>query len=211
MKTNTKFIPFFLLTIILSCSNNSEIEKENKELIGQNNALKDSIEILKSRPDFSGYPDSLRIDTTSGFFGTLYSDTLILSAEYADCGEWGGHRETLKIYIDKGLTKAIFVYDSVDCRFQNEGKKYFRTENTVFIINENLQQEIIYYLFDLNRMAFLEQEMYSNAANGFSAFIKQGLDIPQLFNYGISFYDLSFNWNHFDRLRYKIETTANKS
>ena len=99
-----------------------------------------------------------------------------------------------------------FIYDSVVCRYNNEGKKYFQTEKSVYTINKSLQQEIIYYLFDLNRMTLLEQEMMANAANSYQAYIKNGSDLPLLLNYQISFIDWSFSWNHFQRLKKKIQT-----
>src|SRR5690606_31208784 len=105
-------------------------------------------------------------------------------------------------------TKAIFIYDSVVCRHQNEGKKYFQTEKIVYTIDKDLQQEVLYYLFDLNRMTLLEQEMVANAANLFSASINHRKDLPQFFSYDISFTDWSFKWNHFQKLKEKIKTTA---
>lgn len=183
------------------------MEVANKKLTEQREGLQDSIKQLLSRPNFSGFPVGLRIDTSRGYFGKLYLDTLVLGAQFSECGEWGGHREWLKIYMDqRNITKAIFIKDSVVCRFKNQGKKYFRVENSVFTIEKNLQQEISNYLLDLNRMTFMEQVMYANAANSYSANIKSGAGgIPKLFNYNISFYDLSFKWDHFERLRDKIK------
>ena len=185
MKILWILISISILTLSLSCSDHDDLEKKNQDLTNQNIRLRDSIVHLSSRPDLSGFPDSLRIDTTSGLFGSLYSDTLILLAEYADCGEWGGHREWLKIHRDKEITKVTFVYDSVVCRYNNEGKKYFQTEKSVYTINKSLQQEIIYYLFDLNRMTLLYQEMLANAANSYKAYIKSGSDLPLLIEYEI--------------------------
>ena len=209
MKILWTVISISILTLSLSCSDRDDLEKQNQELTNQNIRLRDSIVHLSSRLDLSGFPDNLRIDTTSGLFGSLYSDTLILLAEYADCGEWGGHREWLKIHRDKEITKVIFVYDSVVCRYKNEGKKYFQTEKSVYTINKSLQQEIIYYLFDLNRMTLLDQEMLANAANSYQAYIKSGSDLPLLLEYEISFIDWSFRWNHFQTLKKKIQTNAN--
>ena len=209
MKILWILISISILTLSLSCSDHDDLEKKNQDLTNQNIRLRDSIDFLSARPDLSGFPDSLRIDTTGGLFGSLYSDTLILLAEYTDCGEWGGHREWLKIHRDIELTKVTFIYDSVVCRYNNEGKKYFQTEKSVYTINKSLQQEIIYYLFDLNRMTLLEQEMMANAANSYQAYIKNGSDLPLLLNYQISFIDWSFSWNHFQRLKKKIQTNAN--
>ena len=209
MKILWTVISISILTLSLSCSDRDDLEKKNQDLTNQNIRLRDSIVHLSSRLDLSGFPDNLRIDTTSGLFGSLYSDTLILLAEYADCGEWGGHREWLKIHRDKEITKVIFVYDSVVCRYKNEGKKYFQTEKSVYTINKSLQQEIIYYLFDLNRMTLLDQEMLANAANSYQAYIKSGSDLPLLLEYEISFIDWSFRWNHFQTLKKKILTNAN--
>ena len=208
MKTLWIFISFLLLTIFLSCSNSVELKRKNKELNKLNSQLQDSLEKLITQPDFIGFPENLEIDTTKGLFGKIVIDTLVLFAEYADCGEWGGHREWLKIYNTEELTKAIFIYDSVACRHQNEGKKYFQTEKTIYTIDKDLQQEVLYYLFDLNRMTFLEQEMVTNAANLFSASINHRKDIPPLFNYDISFIFCYFKWNHFQKLKEKIKTTA---
>ncbi|MFI2744335.1 hypothetical protein ACG2LH_16490 [Zhouia sp. PK063] len=195
----------------VSCSNKVELEQKNKELTDQNLLLLDSINRLSFRPDFSGFPDSLRIDTTQGLLGKIYNDTLVILAEYADCGEWGGHREWLKIHKDKDLTKVTFTYDSVACRYKNEGKKYFQTEKTTYTIDKNLQQEVIYYLFDINRMTLLNQKVGSNAANSYEVYIKSSSDLPLLFNLQISFIDWSFNWDHFQKLKNKIKTNANRS
>ena len=187
MKTFSTLISILILILSFSCSNHIDLKEKNQELSDQNIRLRDSIDQLSVRPDFSGFPDSLRVDTTKGLFGNLYGDTLILLAEYADCGEWGGHREWIKIHNDKDFTKVTFIYDSVVCRYNNEGKKYFQTEKTIYTIDKNLQQEVIYFLFDINRMTLLNQEMMANAANSYKVYIKSGYDLPLPFNFQISF------------------------
>lgn len=200
MKTLLALASAMLISTIVSCNSGSEKEAKIEELVIQNNRLRDSLNQLTTLSNLVNFPNSLEIDTTSGLFGKLTLDTLVLFAEYADCGEWGGHHEWLKIYIQDKITKAMYIRDSVACRYNNMGRKYFPIEKTTFILRKSLQQEVIYYLLDLNRMSFLDMEMNTNSANSYAAFIKDGSRLPLQTRYQVSLLDPSFSWNHFEML-----------
>lgn len=69
-------------------------------------------------------------------------DTLKLKASYSECGEWGGHREMIKIYMsdevngtERDFTKwsgpfaAEFWLDTIGCSYRPD-RRYFLVEQT---------------------------------------------------------------------------------
>lgn len=50
----------------------------------------------------------------------LFRDTLIITAEYDECGEFGGHREILTLTSDGKVINGHFTIDSVPCQITSE-------------------------------------------------------------------------------------------
>lgn len=72
-----------------------------------------------------------------------YKDTLFIKSRFADCGEWGGHNEIIKIYFEKEKTKLTYTKYKVDCGIR---------DNKVSIVqNEEVKKRLFYQL--LRKMA----------------------------------------------------------
>lgn len=72
---------------------------------------------------------------TVGFFNSqnFLGDTLFIKAQYVECGEFGGHTEVSKIYIDKNEFYISYEKFSADCKTLrgNFGKPKQTLINTV--------------------------------------------------------------------------------
>ncbi|MFW6328088.1 MAG: hypothetical protein ACOC2F_07245 [Bacteroidota bacterium] len=97
---NKKNMSFLILLIILcSCSIN-EKDKENDRI-----------------KYFSGmnFPD-FEEPNTGLAHAVTYGDTLVITVEFSDCGEWGGRREKIILSRDENKhIKANFTKDTVCC------------------------------------------------------------------------------------------------
>ncbi|RPD45370.1 hypothetical protein DNI29_18475 [Hymenobacter sediminis] len=82
------------------------------------------------------------------YLPNLGIDTLKLKANYSECGEWGGHREMIKIYMSnkaKGTERdfmkwsgpfaAEFWLDTIGCSYRPD-RRYFLVEQTELSIEQ---------------------------------------------------------------------------
>ncbi len=85
------------------------------------------------------------------------TDTLTLFARYDECGEWGGHIETFKIY-NKSNTDLWFDYrrDTVDCSGDIHGSRKWINNFSDKLTNDN-QKKIIEYIHDMLDESFKEK------------------------------------------------------
>ncbi|MEP1025998.1 MAG: hypothetical protein ABJG68_07320 [Crocinitomicaceae bacterium] len=137
--------------------------------------------------------------------GRLYNDTLILEAEYVECGEWGGDKEWLKIYKIRDTTLCLFLHDSADCKNHNYQTRYTRIDSSLHVIDRKDEAAVINYLHELTKLAFLSQYPISNACGSFSAKVTAGNDIGPLFQFEASTHDWSFRWLEFIKLRDQLK------
>tara|TARA_B100000678_G_C18214016_1_gene504569 strand:+ start:1201 stop:1677 length:477 start_codon:yes stop_codon:yes gene_type:complete len=155
--------------------------------------------------------DSLDIDTSKGPLGELYlGDTLILFARYSECGEFGGHKEWLKIFSDDSALKCKVIYDSVNCDSPTETMTFARLENSIFQMTKTAQSATVNYLNELTQMRFLRQEPDFHVGNLYSAVVRSSMDWEQDTTYEVWWWDQSLKWTEFQKLKNEIKTTANK-
>ncbi len=100
-------------------------------------------------------------------------DTLVVKAHFTECGEWGGHHETYKIFRYKNQYKYNCIIDTVDCslppyfnrRVHEESlyKEVSRADLIIFLnkMNEGIEEDyvinhadpyyLVYCISDTNR------------------------------------------------------------
>lgn len=201
-----------LFVVSLSCKQNIS-EKELDFLSEQNLRLKDSIEKNLTTKKRTFLTDSVRMDFSKGILGKLYySDTLVLSARFADCGEFGGHREYLNIFSDKEKKLCLLINKSIDCK--KSYKDYVKIDSTLFELSEKNEQNILEYILELTEVSMFEQDLSRNYSNFYEMKLNSGLSgepyflkSPLMYVY---FDDQSLKWPYFILLKNEIMTTANK-
>lgn len=103
------------------------------------------------------------------------NDTLILTARFAECGEFGGHKEKISIIRTyKNEYFAKIVIDSVNLDCPSDFEKYaIQTKDTLLKINTEKEKAILKYLNKLykrattNRANFHTAEYYGASKRGF--------------------------------------------
>jgi len=121
-------------------------------------------------------------------------DTLTLFAEYADCGEWGGHIE--KLFVTKRGSDfwITFYKDTVSCKDDpNNNRKKIIEKSKLLATGD--KKQIIEYINNLLIECRKVPILISNASNNF-----------RLINKDTSFQynDYTMEWKEFSRLKNKI-------
>ena len=67
------------------------------------------------------------------------NDTLYIATEFSDCGEWGGHRETLSLINKRGIINARLLIDEVPCDdvIEKNGVSILNPEKRKIIIDKS--------------------------------------------------------------------------
>ncbi|MBC7000897.1 hypothetical protein [Cytophaga sp. FL35] len=214
MNFKLKLLFTLLILTIASCGKQNSKKKINI-LSEQNLKLKDSIENLLRTKESKFLSDSVKIDFSKGILGVLnypyYSDTLVLSARFADCGEFGGHKEYLKIYVADEKYICLFINKSIDC--SQSYSKYTKIDTLTYELNEINQKRVLDYLLKLTEVSMLQQDLITNFSNYYeieqlSGYTKD-FDILESHEKRLHFRDQSLKWKEFEKLRENIKTTAN--
>ena len=154
--------------------------------------------------------DSLGINISNGPLGRLYQgDTLILFAQYSECGEFGGHKEWLKFFSNKNDLKCRSIYDSINCDNTSETMTVSRLDNSIFQMTKPAQFSTIKYLNELTQMSFWSQEPDFHVGNLYSAVVRSSMEWEQDTTFEVWWWDQSLNWTGFQELKKEIKTTAN--
>jgi hypothetical protein len=114
-------------------------------------------------------------------------DTLKLLAEYTDCGEWGGHHESILIYKESGYV-VKFMKDSVKC----SDPDVFRTKlpDIVRTIDGTSRRTIEDYILLVDKLSKGPRRGGSNANNVFYIILRDKEIV----------YVDSFDWDEFEKL-----------
>jgi len=134
-----------LIFFCISCTNSTK--KVNK--IDYNALLKN----LDKREFFFEASDL-------GAFGS--KTRLIIFSSFDECGEWGGHKETIEIFAKKNKNfYAKYIRNKVDCNNIRElyGKPEFQKLDfeKEFVLNEKQQKAISKYLKELVENKIIEK------------------------------------------------------
>lgn len=110
-----------------------------------------------------------KVDQGERLIGNIgRTDTLTLYAQYSECGEWGGHQESLKIYRgDDEELWTMYQRDTVtSCEGPIENNRTVLIQRTVKLTEDN-QRTIIHYMHNLLDRS-LEVEVPSHSGEYFS-------------------------------------------
>ncbi len=215
LKMDIKPLKYFIIIFLsfFSCEQ-AETKKNVKVLSEENRRLKDSIAKILSTNERAFQKDSVVIDYSKGPLGRLYySDTLVLSVRFADCGEFGGHKEYLKIYSNKEKFLCLFINKMVDC--EKSYSDYIKIDSTLFELTEKNQRSVIKYLSELTEIGMLEQGLSNNYSNDYEMVLNTAhsgapffIENPMMSLY---FQDDSLEWSAYIKLREEIKTNANNT
>lgn len=171
--------------------------------------MKFLITVLITASYFIGY-SQVNIDNSDYYFfekgalaGLIKYDTLVLTAEFTECGEWGGRKEVIKIYrnLDYNLTAELLV-DSVSCT-DGQGNvmvtRYKKIAQTV-VIQKEAQEEIIECIGQMSRLIFVDQDILSNACNNYFVYLTRLGE----HKFELDYNDFPSEWRGFEKLRDSI-------
>lgn len=139
----------------------------------------------KQATNIAGNPDSIFFFKASELGGNLSDRPFIIAARFTECGEWGGHREFIRIFTDEQSNfHARYLKFPVNCdsiveqEYRNRLKPVFDKE---IILNAKNKQSINDYLLRLTRSKITENfpghaGHIFTACNGDSSFFIQVYD-----------------------------------
>ena len=121
-------------------------------------------------------------------------DTLTLFAEFADCGEWGGHIE--KVYLTKKENNlwVTFYKDTVSCDNDPDATRKKCIENSKVLETAD-RNKVIEYIDSFIIASKTEQMPLSNASNYFKIISRDST---------LKFIDWKMDWKEFNKMRQKI-------
>ena len=129
-------------------------------------------------------------------------DTIFIKSRFADCGEWGGHNELIKIYRSDRKIKLAYIKYKVDCSNRDKSGSIIQEKDITdnFILSHSKQASVMNYMNDLMKLKFIDPE-YGNSGNSFSVedskeklrFSQYGNNILLLNNYNILMENLGFS------------------
>jgi hypothetical protein len=134
----------------------------------------------------------------SGLDNLRGSDTLVLMGHFADCGEWGGHHEVIKIFRQDKSLLATYERDTVKC----PDPSYFdrrivdRLDGKLDRTKERL---VVAYLQEMVERSFLDEGI-SNAGDVYVA-IREGMGLELVYR------NYHQNWNGFVELKRSLFNT----
>jgi hypothetical protein len=139
--------------------------------------------------------------------GNLGFDTLTLYAHYSECGEWGGHREIIHVYMSekarrkspdfsqwKGPLAATWLLDTIGCSYRPD-RKYIK--QAAIQLTAAQEADVLRYAQALTIRSF-RQVPPSHAGNAFSL---------RYHSTRIELYPADA-WSKFDELRTQLFSAA---
>lgn len=125
-------------------------------------------------------------------------DTLTLFAEFADCGEWGGHIEKVVLTKKNNDLWVTFYKDSVSCDNDPDVNRKVILEQSQILQSDD-RNKIVNYIDKFMLESKREQKPLSNACNYFRIISKDTI---------LEFDDWKMDWKEFRLLRDEM-TDAN--
>jgi hypothetical protein len=103
------------------------------------------------------------------FNGTSH---LSIEARFNECGEWGGHQETIKVSADKQKiiygTYKIYPFNCDSLNYYHANRNLTPTIERKVVLDEQKKQSIIDYIQRLTQSRIAQRFPTSNANNVFS-------------------------------------------
>lgn len=129
-------------------------------------------------------------------------DTLFIKSRFADCGEWGGHNEVIKIYRSERKIKLAYIKYKVDCGNRDKNGSIIQNQDITdnFTLSNSQQASVMNYMNNLMKLKFIDPE-FGNSGNSFSVedsreelrFSQYGNNTHLLNNYNTLMADLGFS------------------
>ena len=138
-------------------------------------------------------PETKNTNKVAEFENIVGVGYLKLTADYDECGEWGGHHEEIKIVRAEKKLFAKITKDSVDCKNLTSRKII---EKKRVALNENHKKAISDYLHELLNKSLEEQIPY-HAGQWYSA---ETIDSTLVLNY----HEAKNNWKGFMKLKVEL-------
>lgn len=150
-----------------------------------------------------------KTDRTPHALGDFRNDTLLLTATYAECGEFGGHREVIKVYMRAEEQRqarrsgdwaavpltATWFLDTAHCARPN--RKFFLAGQQQ--IDRNDEAVILEYIQNLLTRNLQERGL--TISNGGNRYVVRRARERQLH---VEYYDPQNAWNGFESLRQQL-------
>ncbi|PWN69916.1 hypothetical protein C1631_007840 [Chryseobacterium phosphatilyticum] len=131
----------FILILLTSCSDTTTREKSNVR------------------------PTQYSFDNMIPDYST---DTLFIKSSFADCGEWGGHEELIKIYRLEKKFKLTYIKYEVNCEARDQfGLTQIEKFNKNITLSQFQKMALMNYMERLMKSQFLDKEI-SHSGNYFS-------------------------------------------
>jgi hypothetical protein len=100
------------------------------------------------------------------------TSNLSIEAKFSECGEWGGHREVIKVNSDKQqilyATYNVYPFNCDSLNYYYGNRNLNPIINRKVILDEQKKQSIIDYVERLTRSRIVQRLPTSNANNVFS-------------------------------------------
>jgi len=98
-----------------------------------------------------------------------FEDTVLIKSKFADCGEWGGHDEIIKIYSENKLTKLVYTKYKVNCGVRDDKGSIVQNEEVrkKIVLSTSQKVGLMNYINNLMHYNFMENE-FGNSGNSFS-------------------------------------------
>ena len=144
-------------------------------------------------PNLKSDSENLSEQDSANFENIVGVGYLKLTADYDECGEWGGHHEEIKIMRENKILLAEFTKDSIDCENPQSRKV---VEKKKIVLTETHKKAITIYLHQLLDKSLQEQIPY-HAGQWYSA---ETIDSTLIINY----HEGGNNWKGFIKLREEL-------
>ncbi len=107
-----------------------------------------------------------------------YEDTLFIKTRFSECGEWGGHDESMKLFYIKERKIALkFERNEVKNCSERDNKGNIIKNNSLekeIVLSKKAKEAIMVYINKLMKSKFLDPN-WSNSGNSFSVESSNGL------------------------------------
>jgi len=123
-------------------------------------------------------------------------DKLIIVGEFSECGEWGGHKETITIFRDSLYNiSASLIVDSVSCTdsMGNIDVRRFVYLNKTVKVSKIQQQEVVDCISEMTQLLLINKDFISNAFHIYSVKLNDQLMLK--------YSDFPSQWQGFNELR----------
>jgi hypothetical protein len=135
---------------------------------------------------------------SKSFFPSYFSkDTLIIEAQYSECGEWGGHKEMIKVFAKDTTFFAEYFKFTTDCSMDKYGNLSLKKEKHITCeITESDKEALRNYFHQL-----LSSKITERSGMRYDCLSIRNTDSSLL----IKVYDISdVDWKNFESLIVKV-------